>query len=127
MLRNMDACSIVRYKICSSANSTAIKNIYPSTRIGKKDSCRGWVNSFLCMTVLGIFLRNMGTRSGVRYTSSKCQLKDYHQNSTCSSVGFSENLSLNCFWSKEENLAPSGVRKEDTPAGHGKTQQPEHH
>jgi hypothetical protein len=69
----------------------------------------------------------MGTRSGVRYTSSKWQLKEYHQNSSFSSVGFSENLSLNCFGSKEEFLALSGVRKEDTPAGHSKTQQPKHH
>jgi hypothetical protein len=31
------------------------------------------------------------------------------------------------FLSKEEFLSPSDVRKKDTPTGHGKTQQPEHH
>jgi hypothetical protein len=122
----MDTCSIVRYKIRSSANSTAI-DFFTLQLVSKKKQLSRMGKFIPVYDCAGNFLRNMGTHSGVRYTSPKCQLKEYHQNSTCSSVGFSENLSLNFFGSKEEFLAPIGVRKEDTPAGHGKTQQPEHH
>ena len=59
---------LIRKLNCHRVTKSAdLKFSYPSTRIGKNDSCRGWIHSFLCLYVLGICLQNMSTHSSVRY------------------------------------------------------------
>jgi hypothetical protein len=66
-----DTCSIVRYKIRSPQTQLPSKFFYPLQLARKKRQLSRMSKEFLCTILLRIFVRNMGTRSGVlRYTSS---------------------------------------------------------
>ncbi len=59
-------------QLLRNMNTRSYLRMYLSFIVKGKLNCnRGWIDSFLCTNVLGICLRNMSTRSGIRWTRSE--------------------------------------------------------